>query len=78
MSAPHRHINLAMLKKEEAQNPHMLTVASAKSGHTADGKPYGSAYDRNFYNEYSNFHAMPKKTVLMNELHPRKIVKKAK
>jgi hypothetical protein len=67
-----------MLKKQEAEHPRMLTVASAKSGHTAEGKSFGSAYDRNFYNEYSNFHAMPKTTVLMNELHPRKIIKKGK
>jgi hypothetical protein len=78
MSSPHRHINLAMLKKQEALHPNMLSVASAKSGHTAEGKPFGSKYDRNFYNEFSQFHAMPKKTVLMNEVTPRKVIRNAK
>jgi hypothetical protein len=79
MGSPHRHINLAMLRKQEAQNPNRnLAVASAKSGHTNQGRPFGSKYDRNFYNEFSQFHAMPKKTVLMNEVHPRKVIKKAK
>jgi hypothetical protein len=68
-----------MLKKQEAENPQRsLVLAAAKSGHTNNGRPYGSAYDRNFYNEYSQFHAMPKKTALMNELQPRKVIKKAK
>jgi hypothetical protein len=67
-----------MLKKQEFENPHMLSVAAAKTGHTVEGRPFGSAYDRNFFNEYSQFHAMPKKTVLMNELHPRKVIKKGK
>jgi hypothetical protein len=62
-----------MLRKQEAQNPNRnLAVASAKSGHTNQGRPFGSKYDRNFYNEYSQFHAMPKKTALMNELHSMK------
>jgi hypothetical protein len=78
MSVPHRHINLALLKKQEAENPKFLALASAKSGHTNEGRPFGSKYDRNFYNEYSQFHAMPKSTALMNELHPRKVIKKAK
>jgi hypothetical protein len=79
MSVPHRHVNLVMIKRNEAQNPQRnLSLAAAKSGHTFVGKPFGSKYDRNFHNEYSEFHAMPKKTALMNEVHPRKVIKKAK
>jgi hypothetical protein len=63
----------------EEQNPRRpLVIASAKEGHSAAGRPFGSKYDRNFHNEYSLFHALPKNTANMNELRPRKVIRKAK
>jgi hypothetical protein len=79
MSSTHRHVNLAMMKKQQQQNPYrQLVVASAKEGQSAVGRPFGSKYDRNFYNEYSKFHALPKNTANMNEIRPRKVIKKPK
>jgi hypothetical protein len=68
-----------MLKEmDSATHNRQLILAKAKTGHTHQGKPFGSKYDRNFHNEYSKFHALPKNTALMNELHPRKVIKRAK
>jgi hypothetical protein len=67
------------LQKQQQQNPQrQLTVAAAKAGHSAVGAIYGSKYDRNFWNETGLFHALPKNTANMNEVRPRKVIKKAK
>jgi hypothetical protein len=67
------------MKKFQDQNPRrQLVIASAKEGKSAVGRPFGSKYDRNFHNEYSLFHALPKNTANMNELRPQKVIKKAK
>jgi hypothetical protein len=79
MEPPTRHVNLALMKKQQRENPHrQLVVAAAKEGHSAVGRPFGSKYDRNFYNEFSKFHTLPPNTANMNEIRPRKVIKKAK
>jgi hypothetical protein len=76
MSIPTRHINLAMIATIEKHHPERhLALAAAKSGHTQRGSQYGSKYDMNFHNEYSQFHAMPRDTGLMKDLNPRKVVR---
>jgi hypothetical protein len=79
MEAPTRHVNLTVMKHQQKQNPHrQLVVAAAKAGHSAQGVQFGSRYDMNFWNEYSQFHALRPNTANMNEVRPRKVIKKAK
>jgi hypothetical protein len=79
MEPPTRHVNLAMLQKQQDMNRYrQLTVAAAKTGHTANGNQYGSKYDMNFWNEYGKFHALKPNYPMMNEVRPRKVIRKAK